>query len=380
MTVFKAFLKVLNKSKAPIIMYTVFLIIFAGFNIETSDNPTQFTAEKPSIYIVSRENPKGINRNLIDYMKRNCKFVDLEGKNLEDAIFYRDVSYIIFIPEDFGKELLNHKMPKITVKSTKDYNASLSELILNRYLETAYAYSKVATTEEELVEYMNDTLNKKSEVEILSNLDTSHLNKATFYYNFLNYALLAGFIYVICLILSSFNEEKIKRRTIVSSMNYKKFNQKLLLSNGLFALVLWLFYILLSMIIVGRVMFTTHGLFYILNTAIFSCCVLSIAFLLANVIKNKNTVNGIVNVIALGCSFLCGAFVPMEMLPKSVLLIAHILPSYWYIKTNELLKTTERFNIDSITPIIINMGVVILFTIGFVIMTNIITKGNQKIN
>lgn len=378
MTVFKAFLKVLNKSKAPIIMYTVFLIIFAAFNVEKNDNPAQFTDEKPSIYIVSREDATGINRNLVDYMKKKCKFVDLKGQSLEDALFYRDVSTILFLPEDFGKEIMEHKTPKVIIKSTQDVNASLTELILNKYIQTAYAYSRIAKTEEEVVEYMNATLSKETKVEVLSKLDTSHLNKATFYYNFLNYSLLAGLIYVICLIISNFKEEKIEKRTIVSSMEYKKFNRSLLLSNGLFALFLWAFYIILSMIMVGNIMLTTHGLFYILNALIFSGCAVSIAFLIGNVIRNKNAINGIVNVIALGSCFLCGAFVPMEMLPKYVLNIAHILPSYWYIKTNEVIKTTEIFNIDSVTPMIINMGVVILFTIGFVIITNIITKRNRK--
>ena len=311
-------------------------------------------------------------------MKKKCKFVDLKGQSLEDALFYRDVSTILFLPEDFGKEIMEHKTPKVIIKSTQDVNASLTELILNKYIQTAYAYSRIAKTEEEVVEYMNATLSKETKVEVLSKLDTSHLNKATFYYNFLNYSLLAGLIYVICLIISSFKEEKIEKRTIVSSMEYKKFNRSLLLSNGLFALFLWAFYIILSMIMVGNIMLTTHGLFYILNALIFSGCAVSIAFLIGNVIRNKNAINGIVNVIALGSCFLCGAFVPMEMLPKYVLNIAHILPSYWYIKTNEVIKTTEIFNIDSITPMIINMGVVILFTIGFVIITNIITKRNRK--
>ncbi len=380
MTVFKTFLKVLNKSKAPIIMYTVILILFAGVNVETSENPTKFTAEKPPIYIISRKDAKGINKNLVDYMKKNCKYINLDGKNVNDALFYREVSYIVMIPENFGKKIMEQKEPKIIVKSTNDYNAKLSERILNRYIQTAYAYSQIAKTEEELVKYINIALEKETEVEVLSKLDTPHLNKATSYYNFLNYALLAGLIYVICLILSSFKEEKIKKRTLVSSMDYKRFNRNLLLSNGLFALLLWIFYIVLSIILVGNIMFTSHGLFYILNSAIFSCCALSLAFLIASVIKNKNAINGIVNVIALGSSFLCGAFVPMEMLPSSVLAIAHILPSYWYMKTNELLKGVESFNIESILPILINMAVIIVFTIGFIMMTNIITKRNRKID
>ena len=126
-------------------------------------------------------------------------------------------------------------------------------------------------------------------------------------------------------------------------------------------------------------MFTTHGLVYIANSFIFTMCALTIAFLIGNSIKNKNAVNGIVNVVALGSSFLCGAFVPMEMLPDFVLKIAHVLPSYWYIKTNELLKTIEAFNIDTIKPILVNMGVLIGFTILFTIISNIIASKKKRI-
>lgn len=380
MTVFKTFLKVLNKSKAPIIMYTVFLIFFAGFNMQTSENPTNFTAERPSIAIVNKDEENKLTKNFIAYMKKNCKIVALKEKKLDDALFYRDVSYIIYIPENFGQSLKQAKNPEIKIKSTKDYNASLSEMLLNRYLQVANTYSKVAKTEEELISYIDATLEKKTEIEMMSKLDTNALSKATFYYNFLNYSLLAGLIYVICLILSSFKEENIKKRTIISSMNYKEYNRKLLLSNSLFAVVLWVFYILLSIILVGDVMLTKHGLIYIINSFLFSSCALAIAFLIGNLLTNKNAINGIVNVIALGSSFLCGAFVPMEMLPASVLTIAHILPSYWYIKTNELLKQIEIVKIDSITPILANMLIMIVFTLIFIILTNIVTKKKRTID
>ena len=36
MTVFKAFFKIVNKYKFTILLYTVILIIFAGFNMQTS--------------------------------------------------------------------------------------------------------------------------------------------------------------------------------------------------------------------------------------------------------------------------------------------------------------------------------------------------------
>ena len=376
MTIFKTFLKVLNKCKVPIILYTVFLIGFGGFNMQTSDNSTNFVASKPDILIINKDEEKGVTKNLIDYIKNNSNIIDIKDTEeaVNDALFYRDVNYIIYIPENYREHFLNGENPKIEIKSTGDYQAAFSEMLLERYIKVANIYQKDIESEEELINKINDTISKQTEVEITSELDTDTLSKATFYYNFANYSILAGCVYVICLILSSFKEEKIRKRTIISSMNYKEYNRKLLLSNSLFAIVMWMIYVALSFILVGDIMFTTHGLLYIINSFVFTICAVSIAFLIGNLVFNKNAINGIVNVVALGSSFLCGAFVPMDWLPDSVLNIAHILPSYYYISSNEMVTDLEVINFDTIQPILLNMGIILLFALGFIIVTNVISK------
>lgn len=381
MTVFKTFLKVLNKAKAPIIMYTVFLIFFAGFNMQTSDNSTNFVASKPDILIINEDVEEGITKNLVDYISNNSNIVEIEDNKeaIDDALFYRDVNYIIYIPKNYRQDFLEGKTPEIQIKSTGDYQSSLASMLLERYIKVANAYQKSITSEEELISKINDTLENQTQVEITSKLDTNQLSKAAFYYNFANYSILAGCVYVICLILSSFKEEKIAKRTIISSMNYKTHNRKLLLSNSLFAFALWVSYVVLSFVLVGDIMFTMHGVAYIVNSFIFTICAVTIAFLIGNLVTNKNAINGIINVVALGSSFLCGAFVPMEWLPDTVLNIAHILPSYYYIKNNELLKGLEVVNFETMNKMIINMAVILGFAVVFTIITNIISKRKRKI-
>ncbi len=381
MTVFKTFLKVLNKCKLPIIMYTVFLIFFGGFNMQTSENNTNFVAEKPDVLIINKDEEKGITKNFVDYIKNNSNIIDIENdeEKVNDALFYRDVNYIIYIPENYREEFLKGNNPEIEIKSTGDYSASYTEMLLSRYIKIANTYVKNVESEEELTSKINETLSKETKIEISSKLDTDNLSKACFYYNFANYSILAGLVYVICLILSSFKKENVQKRTIISSMNYKKINRKLLLSSSLVAIGLWLSYVVLSFILVGNIMFTTHGMMYILNSFIFSICALTIAFLIGNLITNKNAINGIINVVALGSSFLCGAFVPMEWLPDSVLKIAHILPSYYYISTNEMLKQLEVINLDTMKPVITNMGVIVIFTAIFIIITNVVSRKKRKI-
>ena len=380
MTVFKAFFKIVNKYKFTILLYTVILIIFAGFNMQTSKNSMSFVASKPDVLIVNNDENQKLTSNLVNYIENNCNIIDIkdteEARN--DALFYRDVNYIIYIPDNYSKDFLDGLNPEIEIKSTGDYQSSYAEMIFTRYIKVANIYRKEIQNEEELISKINETLSKETQIEVTSKLDTDNLSRATFYYNFLNYTILAGCVYLICLILSSFREEKIRKRTIISSMNYKKYNRQLLLANGILIMILWVFYVVLSFILIGEVMFGVHGLILIINSFVFSICSLTIAFLIGNLINNKNAINGIINVVGLGSSFLCGAFVPVEWLPDNVLKIAHALPSYWYIQTNEIVKTLEIINLETLKPIFTNMGVLLIFSVLFIIITNVITKKKRK--
>ncbi len=383
MTVFKGFLKVLNKCKGIVILYTVMLLFFGAFSLKTSDqNNVNFENIKPDILIINKDENKGITKNLISYFKKNSNIKDIENneEKISDALFYRDINIVIYIPDNYREDFLNGLDPEIKIKKTGDYNSSYAEMLLSKYLKVSNAYSEIIKDEDELISKINDTLNENTKVTITNKINKSELQKATFYYNFANYSILAGLIYVVCLILSSFKDEKIRKRTIISSMDYKKYNRILLLSSMLFAFVLWLLYVIISFILTKDVMFTLNGIMYMINSFIFTICALSLAILISNLVSDKNAINGIVNVVALGSSFLCGAFVPVEFLPASVLNFAHILPSYYYIQTNEILESIKVTDLNSMNNIIINIIIIIIFTIVFVVINNIISKHKRKIN
>ena len=82
---------------------------------------------------------------------------------------------------------------------------------------------------------------------------------------------------------------------------------------------------------------------------------------------------------ALGSSFLCGAFVPAEFLPDFVLKIAHLLPSYYYINSNELIQKIEVISLDTMQPVILNMIILLLFSILFSILANFFSNRKRKV-
>ena len=382
MTVFKTFFRIVNKLKPTIILYTALLIIFGAVNMKTSDNNINFVNSKPDILIINQDVNKGLTKNLIDYMKKNSNIVKVENneEKINDALFYREVSYVIYIPKDYRKNVLLGKNPKLDIKKTDEYDAHLSEMMLKRYIKLQNIYNKEAGSEDELITLINDNINDDVNVKITSKVDTSKTYNIAYYFNFASYSILAIIIYIVCLVLCSFKEESISKRINISSINYKSHNNKILLASIVFSSIVWLLFVIISVIVVGDIMFSLRGLISIINSFIFTFCALTLSILISSLTNNKNAISGIVNVIALGSAFLCGAFVPAEYLPSSVLNFAHILPSYYYINSNDLLKNIDVINISSMHPIIINMVIIIIFSLLFIILNNVVTRKKRKSN
>lgn len=81
------------------------------------------------------------------------------------------------------------------------------------------------------------------------------------YYNFSNYMLITITMVIVTMIMVSFNEEKIKRRNLVSPVSYKSMNRQLMLGNYTVGLAIWLLYVGFSFILYKDAMLTMNGLF-----------------------------------------------------------------------------------------------------------------------
>lgn len=382
MTVFKTILKILNKLKGMLILYTVMLISITVFTQTNNNNMTGFEESKPDALIINKDTENVVTTGFVDYISKHAEIKDIDindEEKINDAIFYRDVNFVIYIPENFGNDILNGKNPVLDYKSSGDEYSSYSKMLVEKYIKIINIY-KDYYSGDELINKVNNIAEKEVKVDLKTTLDTSHLSKMTNYFNFLNYTFLAGCVYCISMILASIKEKNVMKRTIISSFNYKKYNRIVLLSNSIVIFAMWVLYMILSLVLFKDLMLTQNGLAYVINSFIFAICSLTIGFLVGNITQNKNAIGGIVNVIALGSSFLCGCFVPREYMPDYVLKIARVFPTYYFVSNNQLIKETEIFNFESVKLMLINGGIIIGFSLIFIILTNYISKRKQVID
>lgn len=382
MIVFKTILKILNKLKGLIILYTIMLISVTLVN-QTSDNVDSFEEVKPSVIIVNNDKSKnGVTNHFIKYLENHMEVKDIDIGNeekIDDALFYRDVSLVVYIPDGFGDDLLDSKDVSVEYKISGDKGSSYGKMLVQNYFDSFNIYNNYYDGDE-LFDRLDNALNIDVNVEVKSKLDTNSLSRMARFFNFLNYAILAGCVYSISMILASLKSENVRKRTIVSSYDYKKYNRIVLEACSIVIIGMWLLYMILALIIFKDLFISMNGLWYVINSFVFSLCSLCIGFLIGNITQNKGAISGIVNVVSLGSSFLCGCFVPFEFMPDYVIKIAHIFPTYYFVINNEALKVMDNFSLSSVSPLIFNMGIVLLFGVCFVIITNYVSKKKQVLN
>ena len=382
MIVFKTILKILNKLKGLIILYTIMLVSVTLVN-QTSGNVDSFEEIKPSVIIVNNDKSESkVTNHFIKYLENHMEVKDIDTDNeekIDDALFYRDVSLVVYIPDDFGEDLLGSKDVNVEYKTSGDKGSSYGKMLVQNYFDSFNIYNNYYNGDE-LFGKLDNALNLDLNVEVKSKVDTNSLGRMARFFNFLNYAILAGCVYSISMILASLKSENVRKRAIVSSYDYKKYNRIVLEACSVVIIGMWILYMILALIIFKDLFISMNGLWYVINSFVFSLCSLCIGFLIGNITQNKGAISGIVNVVSLGSSFLCGCFVPFEFMPDYVIKIAHIFPTYYFVINNEALKVMDNFSLSSVRPLILNMGIVLVFGVCFIIITNYVSKKKQVLN
>ena len=378
MTVFKTYWKIVKKNIGIIILYTVMLLVFGTMNLKTNKNSFEFVSSKPDIIIVN--NSSGvITDNLISYLKKNSNVKNITDEtDIDDAVFFRDANYVIYIPKDFENKLESGKEVDIDIKTNNSYDSYIASELLTKYLDVFSKYMNLYNDKITATQKLDNTLNKKSNVVITSE---TNLNSNTyFFYNFSSYSIMAIVIYIICLVLSSFNDEKISKRTNVSGMNYITFNNYLYISSFTFTFIIFAIYLLLSFAILKSSILNINGLLYSLNMFIFFIVSFTMSILISNLVKSKGAISGVVNVISLGSAFLCGAFIPVNYMPAFALKIAHIFPTFYFIDNNEYIASLQKFDKTAFEFVLKNFIIMILFVMFFLILNSLVTRFKRKVN
>lgn len=168
MTVFKGYMKIVRKNIGLILMY---FAIFAGITIlfqhfSGMDVVMDYQAESVRIAVVD-EDGGSLAKGLRKYLG---KFHDVsEAKNdkawLQEDLFYRNVEYIVWIPEHFFDTCIREGKALAVTKVPGSYTAFYVDQQINSYLNDARTCYAAGLSQEETVQSLAKL--ETAEVELL---------------------------------------------------------------------------------------------------------------------------------------------------------------------------------------------------------------------
>ncbi len=369
MIVFKNYLRLLRGAIPSIIIFLIITLVITTLSTGSKVQPTGFTLAKPKITIINKDNGELAN-GLVSYLSEKTNVIEFKEDEIKDALFFYQIECAVIINDDFFNK-------GITIEKAQDISGALqTEILINKYLNLANLYL------ESDVENFVDLLEKDLENEVVTNFEIEEIqvnavSDMRFYFNFISYSLIATIIASVALIMRAYNEQNIKMRSMCSPVSFKKYNGQIIMGNIVVSFIFWIAFMLLGYFVYGKTLFTDAGLLMILNAFIFAQVALAIAYAIGTFVKNNEVQNGLAQVIALGSSFLGGAFVPQFALGSIVLLVARITPTYWYARNNDLLVDTNKIT----NEYLFNLFALVLFaTIIYLISLYLKNRHAKYIN
>lgn len=339
MPIFKAFFKILKSQWVSITVYIgISLLIILMDSGMAGDNITLgFEESITRVAFFNEDGSSEMIEGLKTYLAPHVEYVQLEDSSemLKDALFYRQVEYIIRVPKGFTEKMISGEETKLDCSTIPNSSNSVYiDLLINEYLNTCKLYTNNVDrlSDQQVAEYVLKDLGIQTEVK----LENAKENKGLInYIKYLPYAFLSIFIVGLSTIMNVFNKSMIKKRNSCSPIKQNNISLQILLGCIVFTLAVWSIMTGFGFIINKESIFTQKGIWMSINTLVLALCVASISFLIGISIKDTKAITFLSNILSLGLCFISGVFVPQSFLGDEVLRIACFNPIYWFIKAHD---------------------------------------------
>ncbi len=378
MNIFKTFYKILIKHSASILIYVViFSVICVIFTSLGSDNDqTTFKDSHVNIAVFNHDNNE-VGNALYNYLDEHEDIIELKEDEdiIRDELFYRNVYYVLIIPEGFSDSLIsgNNNVKLQNYKSQDSSQAYLCGNLIDSYLNKLNVYIDAGYSATDAIQLTNKSIDKTVEVSFLNGEKTVEKSSKFYFYQYLPYIFICILIECLGLILITFRKTDLNNRILCSSISLNSKNRQLIMGCISFALLLWMIFMAVGIITGNGDMFSISGLMMMLNSFIFLALSAGLAFFVSYLVNSPNGLNAFSNIFGLGFSFLGGIFVPLEIMSQNVKVLSKFIPTYWYISANNIAETYSNSNTEFIEYCKC-IGIEVIFTIVFFLVAIVVSK------
>lgn len=375
MQVFKVSMKVLKRNYPSILIYLgIFLglsLLFASQGSQQEEEYTSFETVKTPVAVFDEEDTPLV-RGFIENLRETAEIKELkdEEATISDALYFRVVTYVIRIPEGFTETFMGQEDVMVEIESIPgSAGNTYTDLAVNSFFQTAALYLAADETlsEEALVEESVSALRERTPVEVKSQNQQKEDGYAKFYFNYMSYSLVSILVLGTSLIMLVWKDKDLYERTEVSPLKRESISLQKYLALGVFTLLTWVVLNGAYFIVNAQSTLDLRTLLHMGNSVVFAFTAMGMSFLIGTLLKSRNAISAVSNVVSLGPSFISGVFVPQELLGSGVLSMARVTPTYWYVTANNRIAsigTLQEAQAQSVfTFMIIVFGFGLLFFI-----------------
>lgn len=371
MTVFKNYFKVTKSYLGITIMYIAMFTIIAIFTCSSNEQETK-ELSKANVIVINEDD--GVYaKQLETYLKDSFEIIECENKEerIKDKLFIGTSDIAITIPKGYSKNFNTKDELMLVKRQVPNSNeANLVDDKINKYLNLSELYLNSGSSIEQLPSLINKDLNTKSDVEFLEGSNQA-LGNMKSYFNFSNYMIIMLVSSVVGLIYNAFNQVSVKKKNLVSSTPYSRVTLQIFAGSVIVGFAICAAFIGVAIFMFKDIFFTTYGLLYSLNLGIFTVFSLALTAFICTLIEEVEARSFLINILGLGTSFICGAFIPQEILATSVVNASKLLPNYYFIANNNIIAEISKFNMDTLSPVFTNIFILLGFT-ALILFLNVI--------
>ena len=292
---------------------------------------------------------------------------------MQEKLFYRDVEYIVRIPENFYRKCIvsGGMLPVTTVPDT--YSGIYVDQQINSFLNNARTFQAAGFTEKEMADALIKDIPVRVELDRSSGSGGPH--QYIYYFRYVPYLALALLGFVIGNVLLVFRKKGLKHRMLASPVSSRHQALEGILCMIVTGTALFVLIILVALIWYGKELCANGNWgYFVMNTAALFFVALSIAYFSGSLVTNKDALTGTMNIISLGMCFLCGVFVPLDYISTGVKNVSQFLPVYWYETANEILGEFTVLTGSAKIQIYQAVGIQLVFGVVFVCLTLVVEK------
>ena len=369
-------MKVTRKRLPSAMVYIIVFVVISILVTNASTKDNKFEITKLDICVFDEDDTPE-SRALTDFLGNVSDMVEIENDRdkIIDALYYKRINYALIINKGYAERLAAGDTADLfgSYHIDENYSVVFMGQFLDEYITSVKAYLTMGMTSDEAIVNTEEALSQSTEVDMLrvDKGGDSHFSvDFAGYFQYMPYILISAVFIVICQVLVTMNKKDIRYRTSCSSIKSSKYTFQLFFGSGLFVIAVWLFLMIVGAIL-NKEMYSGRAWYAVLNSFIFSMVVASIAVFISSFEPKDNVLNLITQVLGLGMSFLCGIFIPMEVLSDKVLSVVRFLPAYWYVKANNMIADIETFSrSDVFTCYLIELG----FAVMLIILTLLVRR------